>query len=121
MIQFLIVGAGGFIGAASRYGVSLLVRSGSASFPSATLAVNVLGCFLIGALLPGGDDRPLLSPSLRLLLVVGMLGGFTTFSAFGHETLGLIRRGASGLALAYVASSLLLGLAAVWLGRHARF
>lgn len=116
MIQVLLVGCGGFVGAAGRYGLSLLLTKPDASaFPTGTFACNLLGCLLIGTLLPG--EKVLVDGNLRLLFVTGLLGGFTTFSAFGHEGITLFRRGAPGLAAVYVLGSLVLGLAAVWLGR----
>ena len=118
MTQFLFVGAGGFLGAVGRYGMSLLVaRLGTFAFPWATFAVNVLGCLVIGALLPSVGDKPVVGENGRLFFVVGLLGGFTTFSAFGYESLALLRKGSGGLAAGYVLASVLLGLGAVWLGR----
>jgi CrcB protein len=109
-VKLLAIGLGGALGALARYGVSGLVQRGTA-FPVGTLAVNVLGCFLIGALF----ER--LGPGARQLVVVGVLGGFTTFSAFGHETLELLRGGETRLALANVAANVVLGVGAVLLGR----
>lgn len=116
MIAFLFVGLGGALGSMARYGMSLAVPSGA--FPYATLIVNVVGCFCIGLALPTAERAAGLSPDLRALVVVGFLGGFTTFSAFGHETLALARGGA-GWALLNVGAHLVLGLLAVALGRHA--
>lgn len=98
----------------ARYGVGLALPS--VGFPYATLAVNVIGCFGIGLAMPTFERAAALPPDLRLLVVVGFLGGFTTFSAFGNETLALLRAG-GGLALLNVAASVLLGLGAVVLGR----
>lgn len=112
--KVLAVGAGGFLGAVVRFLISLGMEKWTRSFPWATLGINVAGCFLIGLLQPAVREREL----LLVFLVPGILGGFTTFSAFGHETVALAERGAPGLAAAYVASSVLLGLAAVWLGRN---
>ena len=118
MQHFLIVGAGGFLGATCRYGITLLIsKLGTAIFPWATLTANIVGCLLIGALMSMAGDKPLLEENGRLFFVVGILGGFTTFSAFGYETLLLLKRGNGGLAGAYVVCSVLAGLAAVWLGR----
>jgi CrcB protein len=116
--QILLVGLGGCIGSVARYLVATCVQSRSGSlFPFGTLAVNVLGCLVIGALMALAVERESLSPNLRLLLVTGVLGGFTTFSAFGYETLALVeieRRPL--LALANVAVEVVLGLAAAWAG-----
>ena len=111
-VRFLLAGTGGLLGSLARYGVSVLFRSQSVTFPWATLGINVLGCFLIGLLQPMIKKEELL-----IFVVPGLLGGFTTFSAFGHETHELARRGTPGLAVAYVAASVGLGLGAVWLGR----
>jgi len=111
-VKFLLAGTGGFVGAVCRYGISVLLKPQSEAFPWATLGINVLGCFLIGLLQP-----MLRREELLVFVVPGILGGFTTFSAFGHETYELVRRESPGLAVAYVAASVVLGLAAVWLGR----
>src|SRR5688572_20257711 len=113
MREFLLVGAGGFLGAAARYGLSLALQRWTASFPWATLGINVAGCLLIGLLLPLLEGKP----SWLVFVVPGLLGGFTTFSAFGYETWRLADGGRGGLAAAYVAASVGIGLAAVWLGR----
>ncbi len=118
MPAVLIVGLGGFLGASARYlaGVFLHRRLGDA-FPYGTLAVNVIGCFAIGVVLHFSDDRATVGRDARLFLATGVLGGFTTFSAFGAETLSLLREGGFGPAALNIAANLLLGLAAVWLGR----
>ena len=116
----LLVGLGGFLGSLGRYGVSgLALRALGPAFPFGTLAVNALGCFAIGAVMFAAEDRELLSPSARAFLAIGVLGGFTTFSAFGHETLVQLRDGHCGFAAANVAANVILGLVAVWLGRAA--
>ena len=117
-LQLLYVGLGGAIGAMARHllGGWVLHHTAQGRFPAGTFAVNVLGCLLIGALAGLAERHALASPSLRVFLFTGVLGGFTTFSAFGLETLYLLRRGETGVAAAYVAGSVLLGLAAVWIG-----
>ena len=118
MTKILLVGAGGFIGSVLRYLVSGFAQtfSQSMAFPYGTLAVNVLGCFCIGFLSELADVRALISSDTRAFLIVGILGGFTTFSAFGNETMNLIRDGDAALALMNVGAHVLLGLGAVWLG-----
>jgi len=118
MTKLLLIGAGGFIGSVLRYVVSGLVQtlSQSIAFPYGTLAVNVLGCLSIGFISELADSRALISPDTRVFLVVGILGGFTTFSAFGNETMNLIRDGEPALALVNVSAQVLLSLGAVWLG-----
>ena len=112
--NFLQVALGGAIGASARYGVNLLAVRLVPGLPLGTLAVNVLGCLAMGLLtamlmLRGGQH-------LAPLLLTGVLGGFTTFSAFSLDTLTLWERGAAGTALAYVAASVVLSLAAVTAG-----
>lgn len=119
MERILLVGIGGAVGSVLRYLVSGWVQnaSGSVSFPFGTLAVNVSGCFVIGILSYLADVRGLLTPELRALFVIGVLGGFTTFSSFGNETMALARDGEMGYAFANIALSLILGLGAVYAGR----
>ncbi|HZX79481.1 MAG TPA: fluoride efflux transporter CrcB [Lysobacter sp.] len=121
MRELLLVGAGGFVGAIARHAMGgwLTTLASQPRFPVGTLAVNVLGCLLIGVFAAIAEAIPSLNGPARLLLVTGVLGGFTTFSAFGLETMLLLRRGDAALAAAYVAASLLLGLAAVWIGMRA--
>lgn len=118
MLQILVVGVGGFLGSVARYGVSALAnRWVGGGFPAGTLAVNVAGCYLIGLLWAWLEARQLLATNLGFFLTVGILGGFTTFSAFGNETLDLLRRDRAGLAGLNVLANVLLGVGAVWLGR----
>ncbi len=116
--RLLIIGAGGFIGAIARHGLSGLVQHrAGALFPAGTLVVNVVGCALLGALLAYVETRPALDPDSRAFLTVGILGSFTTFSTFGFETLELARLGATRLAVGNVAANVAAGLVALWLGR----
>jgi fluoride exporter len=116
--KLLVIGAGGFIGSVLRYllGGSVQMLSQSIAFPYGTLAVNILGCFCIGFLSEIFDTRALIGTDTRAFLIIGILGGFTTFSAFGNETMNLIRDGEATLALMNVGAQVLLGLGAVWLG-----
>jgi len=118
MTKLLIIGAGGFIGSVLRYVISGLVQtlSQSIAFPYGTLAVNVLGCLCIGFISELADSRALIGTNIRVFLIVGILGGFTTFSAFGNETMNLIRDGETARALMNVGAQVFLGLGAVWLG-----
>lgn len=116
-VRTLLVGAGGFVGATLRYTVGGLVsRAVPPDFPWATLAVNVSGCFVIGLLAVLAEERGPLGPAGRLFLMVGILGGYTTFSTFGYETLSLVREGSHGLAAANAVGQVLVGLGAVWAG-----
>ena len=112
-MDFLWVGLGGFCGAIARYAVGLLIieRLGTA-FPWHTLIVNLTGSFLIGVIMAMLLDRSMLESTLRLLLVVGFLGGYTTFSSYTYEAISLIERGAWTPALAYLLASNVLGLLA---------
>jgi CrcB protein len=114
----LLVGAGGFIGSILRFGVGHLVyrQVPNGLLPYGTLGVNVIGCMLIGLLGGAADARQIAAGELRLFLLVGILGGFTTFSAFGYETLALVRADEPLRAGANVALHLVLGLTAVWVG-----
>jgi fluoride exporter len=118
MLKLLLVGAGGFLGSVARALLSNFVQQLSASqFPFGTLTVNVIGCLVIGGLSQLGEARDVFSPETRAFLFVGILGGFTTYSSFGNETINLGRSGLLVSALLNVASQMVLGLGAVWLGR----
>ncbi len=120
MLPWLAVGIGGALGSSLRYGANLLAqRHWPAAFPWATLLVNVTGCFAIGLLAVLADERGSLGPNTRLFLLVGVLGGYTTFSSFGYETLSLAGAGHPGWALANVVGQVGLGLLAVWAGMAA--
>lgn len=119
MTLWLAVAGGGAVGSLARWQLALWLRGLAPGWPWGTLLVNVLGCLLIGWIAGSLAVRPL-PEWLRLGLMTGLLGGFTTFSAFSLETLELLRHGA-GAALLNVAANLLLALAAcaagLWLGR----
>lgn len=120
MIHFLAVGLGGFVGAIARYGLSSLVQSRlGGDFPAGTLLVNVLGCFLAGALWTLVEERNLFSENARLFAGVGLLGSMTTFSTFGQETVALLREGELRFALLSVALNVAVGLVGVVLGHGA--
>jgi CrcB protein len=118
MTNLLLAGLGGFVGAAGRYGLSGLTQrwAGSPPFPWGTLCVNLLGCLAIGALAGFAESRGPFSPEARVLLLAGLLGGFTTWSAFGFETLQLWRTGMPWLAGANVLAQVVGGLVAVGIG-----
>ena len=115
--QILAVGAGGFIGAVSRFGVCRLIQR-YYSGPAGTFAVNIIGCLIIGGFMCFLETRQFSSDSVRFFWIVGILGAFTTFSTFGHETFELLRGGSPGLAFCNVGASLFLGLGAVGVGRY---
>jgi len=118
LVSLLIVGTGGFIGSAARYAAGGLVHRliPGVTFPWGTVVVNVLGCFLIGMVAALTQTRQLLTPETRLLVMVGILGGFTTFSTFGYETFALLRDGEPLRALGNASLHFVVGLGAVWLG-----
>ena len=114
---FVIVFVGAGIGGAVRHGVNLLaVRLGFAAFPVATLAVNVVGSFLIGIVAGYFAQRSSPSQGWTLFLTTGVLGGFTTFSAFSLDAVSLYQRGRIEAAAAYVLASVVLSIAAVFAG-----
>jgi len=111
--NLMLVFAGGGIGALFRYMISLFVKNTSSGFPTSTFWVNVTGCFLIGILF---SVLKMDNQNLRLLLIVGLLGGFTTFSSFGMETIQLFNSGNYRIAFFYVILSNICGLGAVYFG-----
>lgn len=115
MMAWLIVALGGGLGACARYGLSglLLPYTMQEKFPWPTFAVNVLGCFVAGLLFAVAEKHHVLSANQRLFLFTGVLGGFTTFSAFGIETFHLLRRGEYLIAGSYVIFSIVCGLGAL--------
>ncbi len=118
-MAYLWVALGGALGSVARYGCSgLAARWLGIGFPYGTMFVNVAGSFMIGVLgtLALGGGRSLASTDARAFLIVGVLGGFTTFSSFSLETLNLARAGDLGAAVTNIAASLVLCLIAVWLG-----
>lgn len=109
------IGAGSFLGGISRYLLSQLLDEKMQSvFPYGTLAVNVLGCFCIG-LVFAFFDKGLLNQDWKLVLATGVLGGFTTFSAFSQQTFFLLKEGKMTMAFTYVMVSVLLGVCATFL------
>lgn len=118
LVNALFVGSGGFIGALLRYGLSGLIHSVAplSTFPWGTVAVNLAGCLLIGVIAGLVELRQLLMPEVRLFTMVGVLGGFTTFSTFGFEAFALLRDAEYLRAVAYVGIQVFLGLALVWFG-----
>ncbi len=119
MIKFILVGLGGFFGAILRYLASGFVQniSKSISFPYGTLAVNILGCFLIGVLSRLGEVKIGMSAEMRLFLMIGFLGSFTTFSTFANETLNLLQDTRFSLALINLGFHIFGGLIGVLFGQ----
>jgi fluoride exporter len=118
MLEIILVLLGGAAGTGCRYSLSSLIysRIERPTFPYANLVINVSGSFAIGLLAELFDGRSLVSPTARAALLTGFLGGYTTFSSFSYETFSLIRDGEWFRATLNSVGSVLLGLAAVWLG-----
>jgi CrcB protein len=115
VFRLSLVAAGGAIGSVLRYLLSR-VAQGDATFPIGTFVVNVTGCLVVGVVAGFAFDRSSLSVNARVFLMVGVCGGFTTFSAFGYETLKLVEAGQLWHAGLNAGGQLVLGLAAVWAG-----
>jgi fluoride exporter len=113
-----LVGSGGFIGAIFRYGLSGFVQRIAAfvAFPFGTLLVNLLGCLLIGVAVGVIDSRQVVHPEFRSFVMVGVLGGFTTYSTFALETFALLRDAEFVRAIGNITIHVVLGLALVWIG-----
>ena len=117
MSRFLLICLGGALGTGARYLISCWsLKLMGPAFPYGTLAVNLLGSFLIAALMYMGTEAALLSETTRLFLTTGILGGFTTYSAFSYETLRYFQVGSWHVALLYVVATVLGCLAACLLG-----
>ncbi|MGA2186023.1 MAG: fluoride efflux transporter CrcB [Bryobacteraceae bacterium] len=116
-MKYLVVLAGGGVGSLARYVAStaIMQRFGGA-FPLGTFVINITGSFLIGLLMTLFTERLDWSPTWRLLLVTGFLGGYTTFSSFEYESLQALRQGAKWMGLFNLVGSVVAGYIAVWLG-----
>ncbi len=111
------VGVAGFFGAMSRYWLDGWVsRLTGGGFPWGTFVVNVTGCFLVGVLTTVLTERLLPHPSVRIAVTVGFVGAYTTFSTFAYESLRQMQDGAVGMAVANVMASVVVGIAAAWIG-----
>ena len=118
MKNLILVGLGGFLGSVARYklGGFILHHYGGSKYPYSTLIVNISGCLVIGLLAGLIEKHHLFTMEVRLLLFTGILGGYTTFSAFGYETIFLIRRGEFVVATLNIVVTVVCGIFAVWLG-----
>jgi fluoride exporter len=113
----LIVGTGGFLGSVFRFLIQIVMaKGGGSTFPFATFVVNITGCFLIGIIYAISEKGNLMSPEWRMFLTVGFCGGFTTFSTFALDNLNLLKGNSAGYLLLNAGGSILLGVAAVYLG-----
>ena len=117
MGKLFLIGLAGFIGTLGRYWLSgLVAKRYGETFPSGTLAVNLIGCFLVGMLFYLLQERFLVNQTVRTIVMIGFVGGFTTFSSFGLQTFTLLQNGQFGLAALNVSLSNLIGLVLVWAG-----
>jgi len=123
LLSVLYVALGGALGSVSRYLLGTWTQSLSKSidFPYGTLTVNLIGCFVIGLLSQLAESRGVFTPESRAFIFIGILGGFTTFSSFGNDTINLLRDGETFNALANVGANVILGLLLVWLGRSVAY
>jgi fluoride exporter len=113
----LLVALGGALGSVARYVLAGLVhRFASPYFPYGTFVVNIVGCLVFGALFAASEERFVIGPPLRAFLLIGVLGGFTTFSSFTFETFQLLRDGLLVLGAANAVGQVVVGLAAFWVG-----
>ena len=117
MLNCLLVALGGGIGACLRYLIGLIPLKEPFTFPVKTLFINLLGCFVIGLIAALAVKNSSLSPKVVLFIKTGLCGGFTTFSTFALETETLIKTGHLGLALIYIALSLLAGVGLAFAGQ----
>lgn len=117
MKEFIIVGIGSFFGGGLRYAVGRIMGVGaSTAFPISTFVVNIVGCLLIGMLSTIALRQGWLTPTMRLLLITGFCGGFTTFSTFISENVNLCSSAHQLMSLAYMSASIIVGIVAFWLG-----
>lgn len=118
LFAILLVGMGGFVGSVSRFLLTGWIHRilEKPWFPYGTLAVNLIGCCAIGFLGGIAEERRIFSQEARLFVFIGLLGGFTTFSSFGYESMALMREAKLVATLLNVGLHIVLGLGAVWLG-----
>lgn len=114
MINCIFVGIGGFIGSVCRYLLGLLPINPENGFPIKTLAINVIGAFLLGLITALAVKNKSFNPQIILMLRVGVCGGFTTFSTFAYESVDLMKNGNMLIAFSYICVSIILGVAAVF-------
>lgn len=117
MSRLLLIGLAGFVGTVGRYWLSgVVARRYGETFPVGTLVVNLIGCFLVGLFFYMMQERFMVNPTVRMVILIGFLGGFTTFSSFGLQTFTLLQDGEFGLAILNLTASNFVGLALVWVG-----
>lgn len=117
MIECIVVGLGGFVGAVCRYLIGLIPLREGYVFPIKTLMINIVGSLIIGMVAALAVKNSSWNPRVILFIKVGFCGGFTTFSSFALETNDLIERGSMGIAVLYVGLSVVIGVGAVFMGQ----
>jgi len=117
LLNLLLIAIGGALGSTARYLFSLLIHRASGTlFPIGTFAVNCVGCLVFGAIAGAAEQRVQIAPELRLFLLVGILGGFTTFSSYAFESFVLVRDGQFAAALVNIVGQVIAGLGGMWIG-----
>ena len=117
MEKYLFIGLGGFFGSIARFGLASFIQNKTVSlFPYGTMIVNISGCFIIGILMTLFQERIAVSQNVRLFLIIGILGGFTTFSSFSYDTFALMKSGNFFSAGLNAGVSLFGCLIATWIG-----
>ena len=117
MQKTILIALAGLVGTLLRYWISgFVARQYGETFPWGTIVVNLIGCLITGMVFFLAEERLLVSPTARAVILIGLLGGFTTFSAYGLQTFTLLRDGEFGLAILNVTTSNILGLFMVWIG-----
>jgi CrcB protein len=117
MYKILLIGVAGLVGTLARYGLSAWVDTRwDSALPIGTVTVNLIGCFVIGVVVHLAEQQYLLDPAIRAAILVGLLGGFTTFSSYAVQTFNLLAAGQIVLAAANLAISNIAGVILVWAG-----
>jgi CrcB protein len=117
LLNLLLIAIGGALGSTARYLFSLLIQRASGTlFPIGTFAVNCVGCLVFGAIAGAAEQRVQVAPQLRLFLLVGILGGFTTFSSYAFESFVLVRDGQFAAASVNIVGQVIAGLGGMWIG-----
>lgn len=114
MLNIIVVGLGGFVGAVCRYLIGLIPVNEVTVFPIKTFIINIVGCIVIGLITVATTKNNTLNPQLLLFLKVGVCGGFTTFSTFALETAELMKNGNAMIALVYMVGSVLVGVGVIF-------
>jgi len=115
LLSLALVAIGGAIGSASRYALSTaILRVSGTLFPAGTFAVNLIGCIAFGAIIGAAEQRFILTPDARAFLLVGVLGGFTTFSSYAFESFALVQDGQFAFAALNIAGQVVAGLLGFW-------